>query len=124
MIEKVTQLAGNVLDKVMTKVYAQNIDIPVPDKGTDESGAFGTLGELVTFVVNIVFGVGLALALVFVIYGGIKYVTSAGDQTKAEEARNAITNAIIGAVVIIAFRVLINLALNILGVGTKVGDFF
>ena len=59
----------------------------------------------------------LALALLFVIIGGIKYITSQGDEGKATEARNTITNAVIGAVVIIAFRVLINLALSILGWG-------
>ncbi len=103
-------------------VYAQNIDINTPAVGESNLAIFKDLNSLVNFVINLVFGVGLAIALLFVIIGGIKYVMSKGDEGKATEARNTITNAIIGAVVIIVFKILLNLALNILG-GGKITDY-
>ncbi len=112
----------NITNMIFTKVQAAGADISLPAKGAGEVSALGSLDALVQFVINLVFGVGLALALLFVIIGGIKYITSQGDEGKATEARNTITNAVIGAVVIIAFRVLINLALNLLGLG-EVGGF-
>ena len=101
--------------EIFKKVSASDgTTIAIPDKGAASGSitAFSSLSNLVEFFVNLVFGVGLALALLFVIIGGIKYITSQGDEGKATEARNTITNAVIGAVVIIAFRVLINLALS------------
>jgi len=93
-----------------------------PSDTTTKFGPFSSLDSLVNFVINLVFGVGLAIALLFVIIGGTKYVMSKGDEGKATEARNTITNAIIGAVVIIVFKILLNLALNILG-GGKITDY-
>lgn len=103
---------------IFTKVLAAapNTKIAIEETGGDSS-VFSDLSSLINFVINLVFGVGIALALLFVIIGGIKYITSQGDEGKATEARNTITNAIIGAVVIISFRVLVNLALNIIGQG-------
>lgn len=93
------------------------------DKAGASPAILNNLSSLVNFVINLVFGVGIALALLFVIIGGIKYITSQGDQGKAEEARNTITNAVIGAIVIIAFRALIGLALNVIGVNGGIDSF-
>jgi len=42
------------------------------------------------------------VAVFFVIWGGFKYITSAGDPQKVEGAKNAITNAVIGLVIVLA----------------------
>ena len=106
-------------------VIAQEIDISAPEKGAGNVAIFESLDALVKFVINLVFGIGLSLALLFVIIGGIKYIMSKGDESKATEARNTITNAIIGAVVIIAFKVILDLVLKIVGVeGGGIESFF
>jgi ABC-type Fe3+ transport system permease subunit len=106
---------------IFSKVKAQeNSDFTITTTnlaGEAASDRFTSLDQIVIFVINLVFVMGLAVALLFVIIGGIKYVTSGGDEGKATEARNTITNAVIGAVVIIAFRIIINVALNVLGFG-------
>ena len=115
---------NTLISHIFPKVKAAGADITISTKGANEVAAFKDLGTLVNFVINLVFGVGLSLALLFVIIGGIKYITSQGDEGKATEARNTITNAVIGAVVIIAFRVLINLALNVLGLDEGISAYF
>lgn len=42
------------------------------------------------------------VAVYFIIWGGFKYITSAGDPQKVEGAKNAITNAVIGFVIVLA----------------------
>jgi hypothetical protein len=86
--------------------------LPGVEPGT---GSFDSLASVLTFAINTVFIIGLSLSLLFVIVGGIKYVTSSGDEGKATEARNTITNAVIGAVVIIGFRVILAIVTNLLG---------
>jgi hypothetical protein len=49
-----------------------------------------------------------ALALIFVVYGGILFVTSGGDAEKTTKARNTLLYAIIGIIVVVLAYVLIN----------------
>ncbi len=42
------------------------------------------------------------VALYFIIWGGFKYITAAGDSSKITSAKGAITNAVIGLVIALA----------------------
>jgi len=79
---------------------------------------FGTLGSVLGFVLNIVFYVGIALTIIFLIIGGIRYITSGGDKEGAEAARSNITNAIIGFIVVVgafAIRAILQSVLGVTG---------
>lgn len=62
---------------------------------------FTTLGQVINFATNLVFLIGVALTIIFLIIGGIRYVTSGGDKEAATQARSMITNAVIGFVIVI-----------------------
>jgi len=87
--------------------------------GIDDTAYAGGIGDLFITIINVVYFIGLALALIFIIVCGIKYMTSQGDQTKAEEARSCITNAVIGVVIIVAFRVILTLLIRFITGGTE-----
>src|SRR3989344_6158133 len=55
-------------------------------------------------------------ALFFVIYAGIKYVTSGGEEEKIKSARETLTYALIGLVIIILSFAIINIISAITGV--------
>lgn len=58
-------------------------------------------------VITIAFVVASILALFFLIYGGIRWITSGGDKGKVDEARKTITAAVIGLIVtFLAFFIL------------------
>jgi hypothetical protein len=61
--------------------------------------------------------VGFVLAAILLIVGGIKYMTSSGDDEKAGSARKLIINALIGITIIIAAVFLVNLVEGFLGNG-------
>lgn len=48
------------------------------------------------------------LAVLYLIYGGVTYITAGGDAEKAGKGRTAITNAIIGIIIILAALVIYN----------------
>jgi hypothetical protein len=52
---------------------------------------------------------GGALAIVFIIIGGIKYVTVGDNEDQTKSARKMITNALIGIAIILMAEFLINL---------------
>lgn len=59
-----------------------------------------TIGEIFARIVSWALYLGGGVAVIYLIYGGFAYITSAGDTSKAEVAKQTITYAIIGVVVI------------------------
>ncbi len=64
-------------------------------------------------IINIIFFLAGAAAIIYLIWAGIKYITAGGDTKKAGEARTAIINAVIGIAVIVGAYTLINIAFGI-----------
>jgi hypothetical protein len=62
---------------------------------------------LVGGIINIALYVGGGIAVLYLIFGGITYVTAGSDQEKATQARTTIVNAIIGIVIIALALVLV-----------------
>jgi hypothetical protein len=58
------------------------------------------LGEIAGGIIGNVLGVLGGIAMIFVIYGGVLYITSAGDPTKLEKAKKTLMWAIIGIILI------------------------
>ncbi len=87
--------------QLVRTVLAQDGQDPVPT--TLPSIDFGpeSLPEIFNFIINLVLGIGIALTIIFLIIGGIQYITSRGDQKAAEAARHTLTNAVIGFIIVI-----------------------
>lgn len=84
----------------MERIYAQ-ITNPVIPAQIGKTGEGGTVvGGFVSS------GIGMALigaflfALLYLLLGGIQWITSGGEKTQLETARNKITNAIIGLIIV------------------------
>ncbi len=62
-------------------------------------------GAVVT-IINVIIGVAGLVAVIFIIIGGINYMTSSGESTKVEKARKTILYAVIGLVIVaLAFTI-------------------
>lgn len=81
------------------------------------------LGGLLTSLLTIVMAIAALAVFIYLIWGGIGWITSGGDKGKAEEARNKITAAVIGLIVLAASYALLLLMLNILGFQSLTGVF-
>lgn len=68
--------------------------------------ATNTTQELVTSVVNWLLGITSAVVVLFLVYGGIMYITASGDENQVEKSKKIITYAIIGLfLVLISYSV-------------------
>jgi len=75
-------------------------------QGEDTPASLFGAGSIFTTVVNIMLFIIGALSVIMLIYGGIRYTTSAGDSGAVTSAKNTIMYAIIGLVVaFLAFAV-------------------
>ena len=73
------------------------------------------LGQILGFVISIAFIIAILVALLFLVWGGIKWITSGGDKTGVEAARNQIIAAIIGLIVVFLAFFILNLILGLFG---------
>lgn len=72
------------------------------------TGTNGTLKK-VTNILAVIAGI---MAVIFMILGGIKYITSAGDPAEISKAKNSIIYALVGIIVIVLARSLIGWVLS------------
>ena len=82
----------------------------VPGKGLTMANLSEVIGKIATWLMEI----GVALAVVFIVIGGIQYMLAGGDEEKATKARGRIFNGIIGAAVVIAAGIIIRTVVAIL----------
>lgn len=71
-----------------------------------------TIKNIVVFFVMLAF----VIALIYLLYGGIKWITSKGDKTEVEAARNHIIAALIGLILVILAVFLVSVVLAIFGI--------
>ena len=83
---------------------------------------FGDAGIITTITNTMLFLVG-ALAVIMVIFGGFRYVTSAGNSSSVTAAKNTILYAIIGLVVAFLAYAAVNFVLGSVAIGATGGDF-
>ena len=76
-------------------------------------GLRDNLAAWATYLLNIITLIAGILAVFYLIYGGILYITSGGNQDRIKTARATIINTIIGVVVIVAAYFLIKMAISI-----------
>jgi hypothetical protein len=74
------------------------------------SGTAFTLAEAQTIINRIaqfLIAISLIIAVIFIIWGGIRYMAAGADAAKAAAARQIIFNGIIGALVVLAIGVIL-----------------
>ena len=92
--------------------FAATIPVTLPD---DPLSRYTSLGSVLAVVMNFTFYIALAIALAFGIISGIKLASSQGDKLALQTARKSLMWSIIGFIVVIGFRSIIEVILKLLG---------
>ena len=96
---------------MLEKVFAQSINIPQP-----ENIKIGDIGKLISALVGTLLILSALIAFFYLILGGISWITSGGDKAAMETARNKITHAIVGLIIVGAAWAVMILVQSFLGV--------
>lgn len=102
-IAYISMTAAVLLMPVLALAALPNPDVPL-------QGGAVTLAEIqdrITQIARFLILVGVVLAVIFIIWGGIAYMFAGGDETKSTAAKGRITNGIIGAAVVLAVGVIL-----------------
>lgn len=102
-----------------------NVQSPGTGKSGDDQKVKQFVWTIVLNVVSMILGIVGYVAIGFVMWGGIQYMTGQGDPGKVARGKRTITNAVIG-IIIVASASIISGALSgiISGAAGKDGDFF
>ncbi len=79
------------------------------------------IGSLLGGIIGVVMILGMFLMLAFLLTGSIMWITSNGEKSQLEAARNKITNAIIGMVILAAVYAIFTLVAQFIGINTGEG---
>lgn len=80
-----------------------------------------TIGQIIAAIIPWIFTIAGMLLLIYLIFGGLQFMVSRGDPKNAQAAKNHITNALIGFIIIFFaywIVVLLGLILGLQGIGT------
>lgn len=74
----------------------------------DSGGLFESVANTLIFLIG-------GISVIYIILGGLRYVTSAGDPASIKSAKDTVLYAIIGVVVAILARLIVGFVINKVG---------
>lgn len=116
--------AGTALFVAASTVFAAQGDVNIGTVNLPDAGFASDLGSLLSSLLTIVMALAALAVFLFLIWGAFEWITSGGDKGKTESARNKITSAIIGLIVLAASYAILMLLLQILGFQGGLGGVF
>lgn len=83
-----------------------------PSDNCGSSNATGTINHIVHTIINLLSAIVGIVAVIMIIVGGFRYITSGGNDTSVTSAKNTILYAIIGLIIVALAQVLVRFTLN------------
>lgn len=86
-------------------------DLTVPSAINGTSAA-NNANALLISVTSWILGIVGAVAVLFIIYGGFRYITAQGNSQQMDAAKNILIKAIIGLVIVVVAYVIVNVVVT------------
>ena len=86
----------------------------MPAELVGPEGVFTEISNTILYIVGII-------SVIMLVWGGLRYILSGGDNKKITDAKNTILYAIIGLIVAVLAFAIVNFVLNAIG-GTVTGE--
>lgn len=78
------------------------------------------VGQVVGAFVELIFVLAILAALLYLVWGGFKWLTSGGDKSAVGAAREHIVAALVGLVIIFLSYFILTIVLNLFGLGGSI----
>lgn len=97
--------------------FAEDVSVKVSkDKVGDYSEITDlTIGNIVGWLIGLVFIISSLIFFFILVFGGVKWITSGGDEKKVAAARASITSALVGLAIVFAAWAIMTLLGKALG---------
>ena len=101
---------------MMMTLYQVTLDFT---QGAEEAGLPGagtSFGEWISRILGAVIAIGAILVLLYLVWGGISWITAGGDASKVQKARDRMVQAVIGIIVLASTLAIFGLVQTFLGI--------
>lgn len=98
----------------VASAQVQQIENAEADFGVRGGKNVSDLVSFIAAIINAVLAIVSVIAVAAVIWGGIVYMTSGGDENKAATGKKVVLYAIIGLIIVAASAGIVNLVINVL----------
>ena len=106
---------------VTASAFAQNQGLKAPGGSLATDTKIETIPQV---IVNYMFLIAAFLAVAYLMFGGIKWITSRGDKIAVESARKHIVAAVIGLVIVAGSFFALNVVFTLLGADNPLKEGF
>lgn len=89
-----------------------NLDIGSGCEQLDEGGGLERFNAIIKRIINLLSVIVGIVAVIMIIIGGLRYITSGGSDTSVTGAKNTILYAIIGLIIVALAQVLVRFILR------------
>lgn len=111
-----TSLSPTIVFAAGSTGYADVCSQDVPQGVKDAAGCPGNsnsdLPTVIQNILNAIIGVAGLISVVYIVVGGIQYMTSSGDSNKTEKAKKTILYALIGLIVCALSFAIVNFTIS------------
>lgn len=83
----------------------------------------GNIGDIFVTIINWALAIAFILAVIFLIYGGFRYILSGGNEESAKSGRTAIFNALVGIIIVVLSYVIVQIVYRFVSGGGGGGIF-
>lgn len=90
-------------DRLVERAYAYTINVPI----SGSKKTYTTFSEYVVDLIKLAINIAGSLAILMIIWGAFKYLTSAGDESKAKEGKDIIVGAVVGFALLVLIRIIV-----------------
>ena len=97
-------MAFTAVSPVSLPVYADSRDEAQNGAKLVDGGGGGSnqnLPDIITTIINVMLFIAAALAVIMIIYGGIRYITAHGDEKQVKVAKDTIVYSVAGLIIAI-----------------------
>ena len=110
---KIAQIAVTSAVILMPVLAMAQLPIPTNPVGTATGLTLSEIEQRIVDIAQFFIVISVIVAVIFIIWGGIKYVMAGDDAAKAGSAKTTILNGIIGALVILAVGIIMQTLANV-----------
>lgn len=82
------------------------------DMANGGGGSNQNLPDIITTIINVMLFIAAALAVIMIIYGGIRYITAHGDEKQVKVAKDTIVYSVTGLIIAILAYALVTFIFN------------
>ena len=107
-------MAFTAVSPVSLPVYADSRDEAQNGAKLANSGGGSNqnLPDIITTIINVMLFIAAALAVIMIIYGGIRYITAHGDEKQVKVAKDTIVYSVTGLIIAILAYALVTFIFN------------